>query len=276
MDETMKTMMDGVRERKPLIHCITNYVTVNDVANALLASGASPVMSDDEGEVEEITAISAGLDVNIGTLNSRTVISMLKAGKKAAAMGHPVLLDPVGAGASRMRTDAAMKLLREVRFTAVRGNVSEIKTLSAGSGTTRGVDADAADAVKQDDLASAAGSVKGLAARLGLIVAVTGAVDLVSDGERCFAVFNGRPEMSGITGTGCQLSALMTAFLAANPERKLEAAAASLCAMGLAGEIAWGRMQPGDGNSTYRNRIIDAISNMTGETLGAGARYREM
>ena len=273
MDKTMNAMLDNVRERAPLVHNITNYVTVNDVANVLLACGASPIMSDDEEEVEEITALCGGLNINIGTLNRRTIPSMFKAGKKANGMGHPVLLDPVGAGASRLRTDTAKKLLQEVHFDAVRGNISEIRALFTGSGSTRGVDANAVDAVTEESLDRAVRFVKETSARVGCIIAVTGAIDLVSNGEQCFVIRNGRSEMSRITGTGCQLSAMMTAFLAANPDRKLDAAAAAVCAMGLAGEIGWSRMLPGDGNSTYRNRILDAICNMTGEQLQSGARY---
>ena len=235
MEQILKTMLENVRNTVPLVHNITNYVTVNDVANILLACGGSPIMSDEPEDVEDITSICGGLNINIGTLNKNTIPSMFLAGRKANALGHIVLLDPVGAGASRLRTDTANRLMREVRFDAVRGNISEIKT--------------------------------------GCIIAVTGAIDLVSDGERCWCIRNGRPEMSRITGTGCQLSALTTAFLVANPEHKLEAAAAAVCMMGLAGEIGWANMQPGDGNSTYRSRIIDAIFNMTGDALEEGAKY---
>ena len=164
-----------MRNTVPLIHNITNYVTVNDVANVLLACGASPIMADDEGEVEEITAICSGLNINIGTLNSRTIPSMLKAGKAAQALNHPVVLDPVGAGASTLRTETARRLIREIRFTVVRGNMSEIKTLAAGSGNTRGVDASVEDVVTEDNLESAIAFVKDLSARDGAIVAVTGA-----------------------------------------------------------------------------------------------------
>lgn len=138
---------------------------------------------------------------------------MFLAGKKANALGHIVLLDPVGAGASRLRTDTANRLMQEVRFDAVRGNISEIKTLCTGSGSTKGVDADAVDAVTEANLDDGVQLVKTFAQRAGCIVAVTGAIDLVSDGERCWCIRNGRAEMSRITGTGCQLSALMTAFL---------------------------------------------------------------
>ena len=273
MEQILKTMLENVRAKTPLVHNITNYVTVNDVANVLLAAGGSPIMSDDADDVEDITSICGGLNINIGTLNKNTIPSMFLAGKKANELGHIVLLDPVGAGASRLRTDTANRLMQEVRFDAVRGNISEIKTLCTGSGTTKGVDADAVDAVTEANLDDGVALVKAFARQAGCIIAVTGAIDLVSDGERCWCIRNGRAEMSRITGTGCQLSALTTAFLVANPDRKLEAAAAAVCTMGLAGEIAWANMQPGDGNSTYRNRIIDAIFNMTGDALEKGAKY---
>lgn len=273
MEQVLKTMLENVRTKSPLVHNITNYVTVNDVANVLLAAGGSPIMSDDADDVEDITSICGGLNINIGTLNKNTIPSMFLAGKKANALGHIVLLDPVGAGASRLRTDTANRLMREVRFDAVRGNISEIKTLCTGSGSTKGVDADTVDAVTEANLDDGVALVKAFAKQTGCIIAVTGAIDLVSDGERCWCIRNGRAEMSRITGTGCQLSALMTAFLVANPDRKLDAAAAAVCMMGLAGEIGWANMQPGDGNSTYRNRIIDAIFNMTGDALEEGAKY---
>ena len=273
MEQVLKTMLENVRAKSPLVHNITNYVTVNDVANVLLAAGGSPIMSDNANDVEDITSICGGLNINIGTLNKNTIPSMFLAGKKANALGHIVLLDPVGAGASRLRTDTANRLMQEVRFDAVRGNISEIKTLCTGSGSTKGVDADAVDAVTEANLDNGVQLVKTFAAQTGCIIAVTGAIDLVSDGERCWCIRNGRAEMSRITGTGCQLSALMTAFLVANPDRKLDAAAAAVCMMGLAGEIGWANMQPGDGNSTYRNRIIDAIFNMTGDALEEGAKY---
>jgi hydroxyethylthiazole kinase len=161
----------------------------------------------------------------------------------------------------------------KIKFNVIRGNISEIKTIALGSGTTKGVDADVADAVTEDTLDKAVAFVKELAAKTGSIIAVTGAIDLVADPERCFVIRNGRAEMGKITGTGCQLSGMMTAFVVANPDKQLEAAAAAVCTMGLAGEIGWSRMQAGDGNSTYRNRIIDAIYNMDKDTLDNGAEY---
>ncbi len=265
--------IENVRKSVPLVHNITNYVTVNDVANVLLACGGSPIMSDEPDDVEDITTICGGLNINIGTLNKRSIEGMFLAGKRASELGHVVLLDPVGAGASALRTDTALKLMEEIPFTVIRGNISEIKTLALGSGTTKGVDADVADAVTEETLDSAVAFVKALSKRSGAIIAITGAIDLVADSERCFVIRNGRPEMGRITGTGCQLSGMMTAFVVANPENRLDAAAAAVCTMGLSGEIGWARMQPGDGNSTYRNRIIDAIYNMDGDTLDKGARF---
>ena len=268
-----KTEFENLRRTCPLIHNITNYVTVNDCANMVLACGASPIMADDAAEVEDITTICGGLNINIGTLNSRTITSMLLAGKKANQLGHPVVLDPVGAGASRLRTDTAFRLLRDVKFTVIRGNISEIKTLASGAGTTKGVDADASDKITEETLDRAVAFVKSFAARTGAVIAVTGAIDIVADGQRAFCIRNGHPMMSSITGTGCQLSALTAAFVTANPDQPLEAAAAAVCAMGLAGEIAHSRLSPLDGNSTYRNYIIDAIYNMTPDQLEEGANY---
>lgn len=269
----LEKYVEEVREKSPLVHNITNYVTVNDVANVLLACGGSPIMSDEPEDVEDITSICGGLNINIGTLNKRSIDAMFIAGKKAKELGHIVLLDPVGAGASALRTNTALKIMAEIKPEIIRGNISEIKTLASGSGTTKGVDADIADAVTEENLDEAVAFAKNFAKENGCIAAITGAIDLVSDGEKCYVIRNGHAEMSRITGTGCQLSGLMTAFAVAAPEEKLEAAAASVCMMGLAGEIGRNAMMPGEGNSSYRNRIIDAVCNMDGETLDKGAKY---
>lgn len=265
--------LDDVRKRAPLIHNITNYVTINDVANIILACGASPIMSDEPTDIEEITSICQGLTINMGMLNPRKIESMRKAGRKSNELHHKIVLDPVGVGSSTFRTKAAHTLIRGIHFDAIRGNVSEIKTLAAGHGKTNGVDANLADTLKEENLDKMIDFIKDFSGKTGAVIAVTGEIDLVSDQERCFVIRNGRPEMGRITGTGCQLSGMMTAFLAANPEHKLEAAAAAVCTMGLAGEIGWKYMQSGDGNVTYRNRIIDAVYNMKGKDLEEGARY---
>ena len=266
-------ILSNVRESCPLIHNITNYVTVNDVANILLACGGSPIMSDDSDEVEEITSICSGLNINIGTLNKNTIPSMFLAGKKANQLGHKVLLDPVGAGASKLRTQTAIDLIKMVKFDVIRGNISEIKTLALGSGTTKGVDADVSDAVTEENLEKSISFAKKFAEEMNCVVAITGKIDLVADAKNCYVIRNGRAEMGKITGTGCQLSGMTAAFITANQNNVLEATAAAVCAMGLAGEIAWKNMKKGDGNSTYRNRIIDAIYNMSGKELEKGAKY---
>ncbi|MEG0779208.1 MAG: hydroxyethylthiazole kinase [Oscillospiraceae bacterium] len=268
----LKERLNAVRQKTPLVHNITNYVTVNDCANVLLACGASPIMADDMQEVEEITALCGGLNINIGTLNQHTIPAMRLAGKQAVALGHPVILDPVGAGASRLRTGTAIQLMQQIPFTVLRGNISEIKALALGGGTTRGVDADLADTVNADTLDSAIVFAKAFAKRTGAVIAITGAIDLVADSKTAYLIRNGHPIMSRVTGTGCMLSAMTAAYLAANPDHVLEATAAAVCAMGLCGEIAQARMTEQDGTASFRTYLIDAISNLDGETLEQGAK----
>ena len=184
-----------------------------------------------------------------------------------------VLLDPVGAGASALRTDTALALMEKVRPDVIRGNISEIKTLALGSGTTKGVDADAADTVTEANLDAMVEFTRRFAEKTGAVIAITGAIDLVSDAKTTYIIRNGRAEMSKITGTGCQLSGVATAYAVANPQSKTVAVAAAVCLMGLAGEIGFAHLQPGEGNSSYRNRIIDAIYNMDAAALEKGARY---
>lgn len=269
----MKEMIDNVRNKAPLIHNITNYVTVNDCANILLACGASPIMADDIGDAPDITAICGGLNINIGTLNARTIPSMYESGRRSNELGHPVLLDPVGAGASKLRTDTALGLLSKIKFAAIRGNISEIKTLALGSGSTRGVDANALDAVTEETVSEGVTLAENLAKRTGAVIAITGAIDIVADCKKAYVIRNGHAMMGRITGAGCMLSAMMTAYLSANQDKHLAAAAAAVCAMGLAGEKAHERLGRRDGNSTYRNYLIDEIYNLTGKELEEGARY---
>lgn len=267
-------MLKNVKEQVPLVHCITNYVTVNDCANILLACGGSPIMADDEQEVEEITTVCDGLTINIGTLNSRTVESMMLAGKRANALGHPILLDPVGVGASALRTRTAIELLENVKFTAVRGNISEIKTLVLGSGNTKGVDANVADAVTEENRKRVIAFAGEFSRKTGAVVVITGAVDLVVGGKRAYVIRNGHPMMSKVTGTGCILSAMMAAYLTANKGTPVQAAAAAVCAMGIAGERAYEKMLAVHGGSgSYRMFLMDEISNMNAEILDRDARY---
>lgn len=269
----LKEKIENVRKVNPLIHNITNYVTVNDCANILLACGASPIMSDDINEVEEITSICGGLNINIGTLNQRTIQSMLLAGRKANEVKHPVILDPVGAGASRLRTETSYKLLEQVKFTVIRGNISEIKSIARGEGNTKGVDADVADCITEENLTDSVKFAKEFAKKMNAVIAITGAIDIVSDADRAYIIRNGNPMMSRITGTGCMLTAMITAYLVANPSNELEATTAAVCAMGLSGELAYQRLSKNDGNSTYRNYIIDEVFNLDGDKLERGAKY---
>lgn len=266
-------LLENVRKQKPLIHNITNYVTVNDCANIVIAVGASPIMSDDKNEVADITSICSGLNINIGTLNERTIESMLISGKKANEINIPIILDPVGAGASRLRTQTAMKLLNEIKFSVIRGNISEIKALAESRGTTKGVDADANDKITSANLEASIDFIKSFAKETKSVIAVTGAIDIVANEHKAFCIKNGHSMLAEVTGTGCQLSAMTAAFVAANCDYRLEAAAAAVTAMGIAGEKAYARMSNSDGNSSYRNYVIDAVYNMNAEQLEEGAKY---
>lgn len=275
--EQMKGLLENVRKKAPLIHNITNYVTVNDCANILLACGASPIMADDIQEVEDITSICSALVINIGTLNERTVEAMIKAGKKANELGHPVILDPVGAGASVFRTETAARLLKEIRFTAIRGNISEIKTISQGFGSTKGVDADAADRITTENLNEADVFAGELARQTKAVIIITGPIDLITDGHKAYAVRNGHPVMSRITGTGCMLTAVTGAFLAANPEKLTEAAAIAVCTMGICGELAYEKMTEAEGGTaSFRMHLIDFFSKIKQDTITTRARLFEI
>lgn len=268
-----KKILENTAAKKPLVHSITNYVTVNDCANILLACGASPIMADDQAEVEEITSLCHALVINIGTLNERTVNSMLKAGKRAVQLHHPVILDPVGAGASALRTNTTFKLLKEIPFSVIRGNISEIKTIAQGSGTTQGVDADVSDMITEANLDEAVAFAKNLSARTNAVIAITGAVDIVADPHKAYIIRNGHAMMSRITGSGCMLSAVIAAYCAANPDNLLDATAAAVCAMGLCGELAYQKtLEAAGGTSTFRTQLIDCMSTLNNEKLCGGMK----
>ncbi len=268
-----ESILTQVRNKVPLVHFITNYVTVNDCANVMLACGGSPIMADDIAEVEDITSICNALVLNIGTLNQRTIQSMIKAGQKANALSHPVVLDPVGAGASSLRTETTFRLLKEINFSVIRGNSSEMKTVDAGSGTTKGVDADISDLITEDTLADSVIFAKSLARKTGSIIAITGAIDIVSDANTTYIISNGHPIMSKITGTGCMLTGMIAAYCAANPDCMLEATAAAVCVMGLSGELAYQKMtKHQSGTGSFRTYLIDAISQMDASLLKEGQK----
>lgn len=273
----MKTILENVRKNVPLVHFITNYVTVNDVANMMLACGGSPIMSDEILDVEDITAICNATVINIGTLNKNTIEAMIAAGKRANELGHPVILDPVGAGASRLRTETTFRLLKEVKFAVIRGNISEIKTVYSGSGSTKGVDADVADVVTDDNLGETAAFAKELSKTTGAIIAITGAIDVIADTEHAYAVRNGVAVMSKITGTGCMLDGVIAGYIAANPDDRIHAVVAAIAAEGLCGEIAAGKVEAeGSGTSSLRMHLIDAMSTLDGRMLENGAKTEQL
>ncbi len=254
-----------LRERKPLVHQITNYVVMNETANATLALGALPVMAHAREEVEEMVGLASALVLNIGTLSEQWIEAMLRAGSAASARGIPVVLDPVGAGATAYRTDTARRILDEVRVAVLRGNPGEVATLVGAEAEVRGVESIAAGR-EPAELAREAGR------HLRIVASVTGPVDHVSDGERSLAVANGHPLLAAVTGTGCISSALTGCFLAAKPEEPLDAAAEALAALGVAAEdAADGAAGPG----SFHARLYDALAALDSDTLDGRARITE-
>lgn len=278
-----ENIIKNVHNRHPLIHCITNYVSINDCANIVLACGGAPIMAEDINEVSQITSICQGLDINIGMLNDNKLSSMLKAGATANELGIPVILDPVGAGSSDYRIKAVQNLMSNVQFGVIRGNVSETKAIAAKQGihniaagvyetmqknkSAMGVEAGIADKITDDNIKEMADFINKLSQKTGAVIAVTGRIDMVADENRVYAIRNGHKMMSLVTGAGCQLSALTSAYVAADKEHILESVCAAVSVMGISGELAYRRMAEVDGNASYRNYIIDAVYNMTDETL---------
>ena len=269
-------MMKQVRQVKPLIHCITNKVTMNDCANALLAVGGSPIMADDEAEVEDITSICQGLVINIGTLNQATIPSMIKAGKKANELHHPVLLDPVGIGASQLRHQTVKQLIDQVHFGVIRGNISEMKALMNMQSLSRGVDTNEADAITDDNLDENIAWLQQLSLKTGAIIAVSGAIDAIVNDQRAFVVKNGCADMSLITGTGCMLSAIMSAFLTTHHDYSLEACAYVTALMGYCGELAKQKvMDKNLGIGSLRVYLMDYLSMVNDSMLKEGMKIEE-
>ena len=260
------TTLRTLRERKPLVHQITNYVVMNETANATLALGALPVMAHAREEVEEMAGLASALVLNIGTLSPAWVDAMLAAGSAAAGRGIPVVLDPVGAGATAYRTDTARRILDAGGVTVLRGNPGEVATLVGAEAEVRGVESIAAG-IEPAELAREA------ARRLGVVASVTGQVDHVSDGERVLAVRNGHELLATVTGTGCMSSALSGCFLAAKPDEPLAAAAEALAAFGVAAEDA---AAGADGPGSFHARLYDALYALDPGTLDGRAHVEEL
>ena len=267
----LKSTLTAVRGNKPLVQCITNFVTVNDCANIILAAGGSPTMASHPLEVEEAVCGVQALVCNMGAIDK--VDSMILAGKAANRLGIPVVLDPVGAGGTQLRRDAVKRLLDEVHFAVIRGNASEIRYLAGQQSAGSGVDVSDADEITERNLESAVSMAAELAERLETVIAVSGKIDVISDGKESCVLNNGCATMARITGSGCMLTALIGAFCGGN-RNYFSAACSAVAAMGICGEIAEEkRIRNGTGNATFRTDLIDAVFNLTEEQLEEGVRY---
>jgi hydroxyethylthiazole kinase len=260
----LKGLLTRIRKEKPLVHNITNYVVMNFTANTLLAMGASPVMAHAPNEVEEMVSLARALVINIGTLSDPWIEAMLLAGKKANSKGLPIVFDPVGSGATSLRTGTTRRIVQDLKLAIIRGNASEILSIGSSGTVTKGVDS-------LHDVDQVAEMAKATARQAGSVVAVTGAVDLITDGSRVIRCRNGHALMGRVTGTGCAATATIAAFAAVTPDA-IDAAAAGLAFFGLAGEMAAATAQsPG----LFMIALIDALYNMTPEELQTRALLEE-
>jgi hydroxyethylthiazole kinase len=260
----LQGMLTRIREEKPLVHNITNYVVMNFTANTLLAMGASPVMAHAANEVEEMVSLARALVINIGTLSDPWIGAMLLAGRKASEKGLPIVFDPVGSGATSLRTATTRRLARDLKLAIIRGNASEILSIGSSETVTKGVDS-------LHEVDQVAGMARATAKETRSVVAVTGKVDLITDGTRVIRCRNGHPLMGKVTGTGCAATAAIGAFAAVTPDA-MEAAAAGLAFFGLAGELAAAKAQsPG----SFMIALIDALYDISPEELQARALLEE-
>lgn len=271
MDRYIKALR-AVRDNEPLVQCITNFVTVNDCANIILASGGSPSMAKDIREVAEAVRGVQALVCNLGAIEF--IDSMIVGGKEANSLGKPVILDPVAAGGTSLRREAAERLLKEVHFTTIRGNASEIRFLAGQEVSGSGVDVSKVDAITEDNLTDMVEVAKSLALKIGSVIAVSGVIDIITDGSRAVVLRNGCATMARVTGSGCMLTSLIGAFCGAMPEDFFSATVAAMAAMGVCGELAEEqRLKKGTGNATFRIDLIDAVFNLTEKQLMEGIRY---
>ncbi len=256
-NEEIKTYLNNLKQKNPLIHCITNYVTVNDVANSLIAIGASPVMADEPSESGEITAISNGLLINLGTLNLNTIKAMQNSIKMANSLNLPVVLDPVGVGASTLRNETAINFLKEYKFSIIKGNISEIKFLNGEKSIAKGVDASLKDL--NDDILNRVNLAKELSIKTDAAIVITGKIDVVAFKNEAYLLKNGSSLMGKFSGSGCILGGICTAFLASNTD-PLKSAIMGVLTECIAGELVRGKNVLSDmGNMKFKNGLIDEI-----------------
>ena len=256
-NEEIKTYLNNLKQKNPLIHCITNYVTVNDVAKSLIAIGASPVMADEPSESGEITAISNGLLINLGTLNLNTIKAMQNSIKMANSLNLPVVLDPVGVGASTLRNETAINFLKEYKFSIIKGNISEIKFLNGEKSIAKGVDASLKDL--NDDILNRVNLAKELSIKTDAAIVITGKIDVVAFKNEAYLLKNGSSLMGKFSGSGCILGGICTAFLASNTD-PLKSAIMGVLAECIAGELVRGKNVLSDmGSMKFKNGLIDEI-----------------
>lgn len=259
-------LLSRLRDKKPLIHHITNYVTANDCANITLAIGASPVMADEISEVRAMTALASSLVINIGTLNQLRLEAMLAAAQKANELGIPVILDPVGVGATPFRMEAVKRILGEVRLSVLKGNLSEIKAIYGIKVSSKGVDS---TEILGADNYEAASTAKSLALKLGTVIVITGEADIITDGKTTFQVKNGNSLMSKVTGTGCMCTSLIASYLGSGGD-SLTSALAGVVSMGIAGDIALERLPLASGfggSGSLKVYMLDAIYRLSDEDI---------
>jgi hydroxyethylthiazole kinase len=261
--QTFADLLSEVRKKRPLVHHITNSVSINDCANITLCIGAAPVMAEAPEEACEMVAMADALVLNIGTLTEQQVNAMLEAGHRANECDIPVILDPVGAGATRMRTGAALTLIDRLDIAVLKGNAGEIGALAGAGGKVRGVDSQGAGG---DAIAIA----RAFAKDSGLTVVVSGATDIITDGSRVLLVDNGHEMMGRLSGTGCMAGSLSGAFAAVSADYVISSAAA-LAAFGLAGEMA---APQAAGPYSFRTALFDKLAVMGPADLSRGARVR--
>lgn len=261
----IKTYFDNISKKAPLVHCITNFVTVNDCANIVLACGGSPTMAHHEDETAEITSGCQALVLNMGNVSDAQ--AMINAGSISNELKHPIILDPVGVGASQLRRDIFKKLSDNMKFSVIRGNATEIKYLATGCGAVAGVDAAIEDRIDESSKESFAQMAMKLAKIFNCVVAISGELDIVASADKAFIVKNGCSIMSKITGTGCMLTAMIGAFAGANRKNILESTLAAVITMGVCGEIAEEKIQKSDGETmTFRLHMLDAVSMLIDES----------
>ncbi|TCK98492.1 hydroxyethylthiazole kinase [Natranaerovirga hydrolytica] len=261
-------LLQDIKSKNPLIHHITNYVTINDCANVVIAIGGSPVMAMDKNEVEDIVRQADSLVINIGTLQESNIDSMIIAGKKANELKIPVVLDPVGIGATAFRYHTVQKLLTEIKFSVIKGNMSEIKKLYGLKVKTKGVDSDT-------DQMNGGVIAKNLANQLGTVVAITGKEDCISDGQDLYTILNGETMLTSITGTGCMTTSIIGTFLGLSNE-SVYAAIAGTMLMGIAGEKAHQLLRENEGSGSYKAKLMDCINLFNKDTyIKEGRLYVE-